>query len=128
MSYLVLARKYRPQTFDGLVGQGSIARTLTNAIAEGRLAHAFLFTGSRGVGKTSTARILAKGLNCERGPTADPCGVCESCKEIAQGTSVNVFEIDGASNTSVDDVRALRETLQYLPPRGKYKVYVIDEV
>ena len=128
MSYLVLARKYRPQRFSELVGQEHVARTLSNAIAQNRVHHAFLFTGARGVGKTSAARILAKALSCEKGPTAEPCGVCEACTEIAAGNSVDVAEIDGASNTGVDDVRALREGVRYLPAKGRLKVYIIDEV
>src|SRR5205814_1821668 len=128
MSYLVLARKYRPQRFDELVGQEHVARTLTNAIALGRVHHAYLFTGARGVGKTSAARILAKALCCVQGPTATPCGVCDFCREIASGQSVDVLEIDGASNTGVDDVRQLREGVRYLPSKGKRKVYIIDEV
>ncbi|NLH49899.1 MAG: DNA polymerase III subunit gamma/tau [Myxococcales bacterium] len=130
MSYLVLARKYRPQTFADLVGQEHVTRTLTNAIALGRIAHGYLFTGTRGVGKTTVARIFAKSLNCEaaQGPTATPCGQCPSCKEIAASASPDVFEIDAASNTGVDDVRELRENVKYLPARGRYKVYIIDEV
>ena len=130
MSYLVLARKYRPQTFADLVGQEHVTRTLTNAINLNRIAHGYLFTGTRGVGKTTVARIFAKALNCESaaGPTPEPCGACVSCKEIAAGTSGDVFEIDGASNTGVDDVRELRENVKYLPARGRYKVYIIDEV
>src|SRR5450432_174357 len=128
MSYLVLARKYRPQRFDELIGQEHVARTLTNAIAADRVHHAFLFTGARGVGKTSAARILAKALSCQQGPTADPCGVCEACQEIAAGRSVDVIEIDGASNTGVDDVRTLREGTRYMPAKGRIKIYIIDEV
>jgi DNA polymerase-3 subunit gamma/tau len=128
MSYLVLARKYRPQRFAELVGQEHIARTLTNAIEQNRVHHAFLFTGARGVGKTSAARILAKALSCAKGPTAQPCGECEFCVEIASGRSVDVMEIDGASNTGVDDVRTLREGARYLPAKGKRKIYIIDEV
>ncbi|HET6147408.1 MAG TPA: DNA polymerase III subunit gamma/tau [Polyangia bacterium] len=128
MSYLVLARKYRPQRFDELVGQEHIARTLTNAIAAKRVHHAFLFTGARGVGKTSAARILAKALCCAEGPTANPCGKCDPCREIAEGRSVDIMEIDGASNTGVDDVRTLREGARYMPTKGQRKIYIIDEV
>jgi DNA polymerase-3 subunit gamma/tau len=128
MSYLVLARKYRPQRFDELVGQEHIARTLTNAIAQSRVHHAFLFTGARGVGKTSAARILAKALCCAEGPTANPCGKCDFCQEIVAGRSVDVMEIDGASNTGVDDVRTLREGARYMPTKGQRKIYIIDEV
>ncbi len=128
MSYLVLARKYRPQRFDDLVGQEHVARTLTNAIALDRVHHAFLFTGARGIGKTSAARILAKALCCEKGPTATPCGVCAICQSVASGQSVDVLEIDGASNTGVDDVRTLREGVRYLPAEARKKVYIIDEV
>jgi len=128
MAYLVLARKYRPQRFDELVGQEHIARTLTNAIAQQRVHHAFLFTGARGVGKTSAARILAKSLCCAEGPTANPCGTCDFCREIAEGRSVDVMEIDGASNTGVDDVRTLREGARYMPTKGQRKIYIIDEV
>jgi DNA polymerase-3 subunit gamma/tau len=128
VSYLVLARKYRPQRFADLIGQEHVARTLTNAIALGRVHHAFLFTGARGIGKTSAARILAKALCCERGPTADPCGECAICRSIASSQSVDVLEIDGASNTGVDDVRALREGVRYVPAEARRKVYIIDEV
>jgi DNA polymerase III subunit gamma/tau len=128
VSYLVLARKYRPQRFDDLIGQEHVARTLTNAIALGRVHHAFLFTGARGIGKTSAARILAKALCCEKGPTANPCGECAICKSIASGQSVDVLEIDGASNTGVDDVRTLREGVRYVPAEARLKVYIIDEV
>ncbi len=128
MSYQVLARKWRPQVFEDVVGQEHVTRTLQNAISANRLAHAFLFSGPRGVGKTTTARILAKALNCKDGPTPAPCGVCDSCRETAAGTSVDVIEIDGASNRGIEHIRELREAVKYAPVGGKYKVYVIDEV
>ncbi len=128
MSYTVLARKYRPQTFADLVGQEHVSRTIGNAIGSGRVAHAFLFTGARGVGKTTTARLLAKALNCEKGPTAEPCNVCDACKEITTGNDLDVLEIDGASNNSVDDVRRLQETLPFRPARDRFKVVIVDEV
>jgi DNA polymerase-3 subunit gamma/tau len=128
MSYLVLARKWRPQNLEDLVGQEHVSQTLANAIKTGRVHHAFLFTGARGVGKTSAARILAKALNCERGLSPHPCNECPSCAEIAAGQGIDVFEIDGASNTGVDDVRELRENIRYLPSRSRYKIFIIDEV
>jgi DNA polymerase III subunit gamma/tau len=128
MSYLVLARKYRPQRFSELVGQEHVARTLTNAFEQNRVHHAFLFTGARGVGKTSAARILAKALCCVQGPTAEPCGVCDFCQEIAGGRSVDVFEIDAASNTKVEETKAVLEGVRYMPARARSKVYIIDEV
>ena len=128
MSYLVLARKYRPQTFDDVVEQSHVTRTLKNAIAAGRVAHAILFSGPRGTGKTTVARILAKAMCCADGPTPDPCGQCQSCREIAGGSASDVFEIDGASNNGVDQVRELRENLKYLPVHTRYKIYIIDEV
>lgn len=130
MTYQVLARKCRPQTFAEVVGQEHVTRTLGNAISAGRIAHAYLFTGERGVGKTSVARIMAKALNCRSaaGPVPEPCGRCESCVEITQGTSMDVHEIDGASNNRVDEVRDLRENARYMPVRDRYKIYIIDEV
>ena len=128
MSYQVFARKYRPQTFDDLVGQTHVVRTLKNAIEQKRLAHAYLFVGPRGTGKTSTARILAKALNCAKGPTVTPCGVCDNCKEISGGNSLDVLELDAASNRGIDDVRELRDNVRYAPAKGKYKIYIIDEV
>jgi len=128
VNYEVFARKYRPQTFDDIVGQAHVARTLKNAVEQNRLAHAYLFVGPRGVGKTSTARILAKALNCVNGPTVTPCGVCDNCREIAAGNSLDVIEIDGASNNSVEDVRQLRDNVRYAPAKGRYKIYLIDEV
>jgi DNA polymerase-3 subunit gamma/tau len=127
MSYLVLARKWRPQGFDDLIGQEPIIRILKNSIDQGKVAHAYLFSGPRGVGKTSTARILAKALNCKEGPTSAPCGTCASCMSITNGSSVDVMEIDGASNNSVNDIRDLRERVKYAPSGGRYKVYIIDE-
>jgi DNA polymerase-3 subunit gamma/tau len=128
VGYQVTARKWRPQTFDDIVEQRHVTRTLKNAIRLGRVAHAYLFAGTRGVGKTTTARVLAKALNCESGPTTDPCNTCQSCLEITQGVSFDIVEIDGASNRGIDEIRDLRERLRYLPSRGQYKIYIIDEV
>src|SRR6266446_5037910 len=128
VNYEVFARKYRPQTFDDLVGQTHVSRTLKNAVAQNRLAHAYLFVGPRGIGKTSTARILAKSLNCEKGPTITPCGICHNCREIAAGNSLDVIEIDGASNRGIDDVRELRDNVRYAPAKSRLKIYIIDEV
>ena len=128
MAYQVIARKWRPQKFDDVVGQNAVTRTLRNALASGRLAQSFVFAGPRGVGKTTTARILARSLNCEQGPTSTPCGVCTSCREVDSGRFVDLLEIDAASNTGVDNVRELIDNSQYAPARGRYKVYLIDEV
>ncbi|HTT71710.1 MAG TPA: DNA polymerase III subunit gamma/tau [Anaeromyxobacteraceae bacterium] len=128
MSYLVLARKYRPQSFAEMAGQEHVVRTLTNALKSGHLAHAFLFTGPRGVGKTTAARLVAKSLNCVKGPTAEPCGACPPCLEIAEGRSVDVVEIDAASNNGVDNVRDIVEAVKYRPARDRFKVFVVDEV
>ncbi len=129
MAYQVLARKWRPQTFEEVVGQEPVNRTLQNALSAGRVAHAFLFSGPRGVGKTSVARILAKALNClSGGPTPHPCNSCQVCKEITSGSSLDVLEIDGASNRGIDEVRDLREKIKYFPVQGHYKIYIIDEV
>ncbi|RLB25253.1 MAG: DNA polymerase III subunit gamma/tau, partial [Deltaproteobacteria bacterium] len=119
MSYLVIARKWRPQVFEDVIGQKHVVKTLQNAIESNRIAHAFLFAGQRGVGKTSVARILSKALNCQEGPTPHPCNQCTSCKEITEGNSMDVLEIDGASNTGVDDVRELRESVKYVPSRSR---------
>lgn len=127
MDYEVLARKWRPQGFDEVVGQDHVTGTLKNALRSGRVAHAYLFVGSRGIGKTSVARIFAKALNCAEGPTEKPCGKCASCKEITAGSNLDVVEIDGASNRGIDEIRELRESVKYMPS-GRYKIYIIDEV
>lgn len=128
MSFEVTATRRRPQRFETLAGQEFVVSTLTNAIAQGRVAHAYLFSGPRGVGKTTCARLLAKALNCQNGPTAEPCGECDNCKGIAQGNSLDVIEIDGASNTGVNDVRVIKEEVMFPPTSSKYKIYIIDEV
>ncbi len=127
MAYLVLARKYRPQTFDEVVGQAHVVRTLKNALRQGRLAHALLFSGIRGVGKTTIARILAKAINCQNGPTENPCNQCSACREITEGRAVDVLEIDAASNRGIDEIRELRENVRFMPSRLRAKVYIIDE-
>src|SRR5438874_6530778 len=127
MSYQVIARKWRPQTFEDLVGQTHVTDTLANAIKNNRVAHAYIFSGARGVGKTTAARILAKALNCVHGPTAEPCGVCDACKEIAAGNSLDVIEIDAASNRGIDQIRELREMVRYAPAASRTKVVILDE-
>ncbi len=128
MSYTVLARKYRPQTFEDMTGQEHVVRTVENAIKLDRVAHAYLFAGPRGVGKTTAARLLARALNCEKGPTSTPCGTCRACVEIRDGISTDVQEIDGASNNGVENVREIRENAKYQPQRDRFKIYIIDEV
>src|SRR6201990_1579119 len=129
MSYLVIARKWRPQRFVAVVGRVAVTRTRCKSLASGRLAHAFVFAGPRGVGKTTTARILARALNCVNGPTADPCGVCDACVEIAEGRDIDVLEIDAATHTGVDNVReVIIAGLGIMPVRNRYKVFIIDEV
>ena len=125
--YTVIARKYRPQTFAEVVSQDHIKQTLRHAIEQNRLAHGYIFSGQRGTGKTTMARLLAKALNCERGPASEPCGSCASCREIAAGNAVDVIEIDAASNRGIDEIRALRENARYAPARDRYKFFIIDE-
>src|SRR3981189_3080601 len=127
MTYQVIARKWRPQTFADLVGQEHVTETLANGIKKNAGAHAYIFSGARGVGKTTAARILAKALNCVNGPTAEPCGVCDSCKEIAAGTSLDVIEIDAASNRGIDQIRELRDMVRYAPAASRSKVVILDE-
>src|SRR6266850_1250095 len=129
MSYQVIARKWRPQRFDEVVGQLAVTRTLKNALASGRLAQAFVFAGPRGVGKTTTARILARALNCEKGPTPDPCGKCDACREIADARDIDVLEIDAATHTGIDNIReVIISGLSIRPARNRYKIFIIDEV
>src|SRR3954469_23034537 len=129
MSYQVIARKWRPQRFDDVVGQLAVTRTLRNALSSGRLAQAFVFAGPRGVGKTTTARIRARALSCDKGPTAEPCGECDACIEIAEGRDIDVLEIDAATHTGIDNVRSvIVENLAITPVRDRYKVFIIDEV
>jgi len=128
MAYISFARKYRPQTFDEIIGQEHTCRTLKNAIKSGRVSHAYLFTGSRGIGKTSTARILAKALNCQNPTNYNPCNRCQNCIEITEGRSLDVSEIDGASNRGIDQIRDLRENVKYPPANSRYRIFIIDEV
>ena len=128
MSYVALYRRWRPESFADLVGQEHISRTLSRAVTSGQTSHAYLFTGPRGTGKTSTAKILARALNCAEGPTLTPCGVCDSCRSISDGSSMDVVEIDAASNRGIDEIRDLRESVKFAPTAGRYKIYIIDEV
>src|SRR5258707_14171253 len=125
--YQVIARKYRPQTFHDVVSQEHVKTTLENAIAQGRIAHGYIFSGQRGTGKTTVARIMARCLNCEQGPTAKPCGVCSSCIEIGAGSALDVIEIDAASNRGINEMRELRESVRFRPSRDRYKVFIVDE-
>src|SRR6187200_3301788 len=129
MSHVALARKWRPQRFEDVIGQRGVVETLKNAIATGRLAHSFIFAGPRGVGKTTTARILARALNCDKGPTAEPCGTCDACREITEGRDIDVMEMDAATHTQIDNVReVIIQGLSIMPVRNRYKVFIIDEV
>ena len=128
MSYVVIARRWRPQLFEEIVGQDHVSKTLSNAIENNRIAHSYIFTGPIGVGKTTVARILAKAVNCEKGPTSKPCNECASCQAIINGNALDVLEIDGASNRGIDEVRNLRENIRFTPTLGKYRIYIIDEV